>query len=344
MSSPILGKLLRREELGPREVGRLVDLLSDPMGPEAMRAALLVALTAKGETEEELICLARELRRRAVPFAPNGSRDALDLCGSGGAVRPSFNVSTVSAFVVAAAGQSVVKHGNRSARGHTGSSDLLEALGLPVVISRAYSAESFRRYRLGFLHAPLFHPSTRSVASTRKVLGIPTVFNRLGPLSNPAHVRYQLVGVADRAAALRTSRVLRRLGVRRGLSVTAEEGSDEFSPRSRSTVVRWDLKGTRTSSVRASDHLPADDRRGPWGPLPPHDAARETQRILAGAPGARRGAVLLTSGAALWTAGISTDLRDGVERARDALDSGGAETLLEEMQALARSRTWGPED
>jgi anthranilate phosphoribosyltransferase len=280
------------------------------------------------------------MRRRAVPFELPGRKTAIDLCGSGGARCRTFNISTVSAFAVAGAGQPVIKHGNRSARGPCGSSDLLEALGLPVTTSAEFARESFRREHLAFLHAPLFHPATRSVARARKILGIPTVFNMLGPLVNPAGVPFQVVGVDSPATALRMAEILPRLGVRRGLSMSSEEGADEFSPKRRTVGWAWIGSRRRRISVEPSQFLPPEDRRGSWGPLNPPQAAEETERILAGGGGARRGAVLLTSGAALWITGRAPNLRAGVDRARVSLDSGVAEKRLHALQMLASTRRW----
>ncbi len=205
MSRNLLEALLRREELSGREVDRLVGLLIDPARSDVERAALLVALRAKGESVGEIAAFARALRARATPFPGPRAAGAVDLCGSGGATRPSFNVGTVGAFVVRAAGVPVAKHGNRSARGAeggwAGSSDLLEALGLPFLSSREYATASFERERITFLHAPLYHPATRAVIPVRRALGVPTVFNWIGPLTNPAAVRYQLVGCPTPAIA-----------------------------------------------------------------------------------------------------------------------------------------------
>jgi len=333
---PTLARLLDPRELTPLEVRRTLDALLARRTTDAERASVLVGLTARGETEGELASFALEMRRRARPFPLAVGDRPVDLCGSGGAPRPSFNVSTVSAFVVAAAGASVVKHGNRSARGLCGSSDLLEALGLPVTTSTTFPRTTYRKFRLAFLHAPLFHPATRAVAAARKLLGIPTLFNRLGPLSNPARVPFQVVGVPNAPAAERAVAVLPRLGVRRGLAMTSTEGCDEFSPRARTTAFVWSDHRVRRLSVRPERYLPVEDRRGDWSSLPPPEAAAEAERVLAGGGGARRGSVLLTSGAALWVSGTAPTFRNGVERAREALDDGRAERLLGALRSLAR--------
>jgi anthranilate phosphoribosyltransferase len=335
----IASELLRLREprtLSAHDARRIFTTLLAPSVGETERTALLLALSLRAETTDELAAFARELRSRARPFRVPRSDGAIDLCGSGGARRASFNISTVSAFVVAGAGLPVVKHGNRSSRGPCGSSDLLRALGLPVETSLPFARASYSRFHVAFLHAPLYHPATRAVVSARRALGVPTIFNRLGPLSNPAGVSVQLVGVPDRADAPRIASALRRLGVRRGLAISSDEGCDEFSPRRVTRGVRWDLRGTHRVTVLPDRYLDSEERRGAWGALAPPEAADETERILAGGGGARRGAVLLTSGAALWVAGRAPTLAEGVQAAREALDLGRAEDLLEGLRGLAR--------
>lgn len=335
MTVAALPAVLDPRPLSAEDVRRVFTTLVDPGSTDVDRAALLVALASRPVRPKELAAFAREMRRRAEPF-PVPSRDRpVDLCGSGGARRPSFNVSTVSAFVVAAAGTPVVKHGNRSARGPCGSSDLLEALGLPVTRSVAFARESYRRHHLAFLHAPLFHPATRAVVPVRQRLGVPTIFNRLGPLSNPAHVPFQVVGVPDRTTAALVAAALGDLGVERGLAITSPEGCDEFSPRGVTVGFLAERRRSRPFRLDPSGVLEADERRGPWTALDPPAAAEEAERILAGGGGARRGSVLLTAAAALWVSGRATSLAAGVEPAREALDDGRAEALLGRLRDLA---------
>jgi anthranilate phosphoribosyltransferase len=334
VTASILRRLLEPVPLSPHDARATFDALLSPHSNDLERATILVALASRPTTALELAQFAHEMQRRAVPFqVPSGDRP-VDLCGSGGARTPSFNVSTVSAFVVSAAGVPVVKHGNRSSRGPCGSSDLLEALGLPVVESLPFARAAYRRMRLAFLHAPLFHPATRVVASARRAVGIPTLFNQLGPLSNPARVPFQLVGVADTQTAVRAVEVMAKLGRRRAMAVTSAEGCDEFSPKHETEAVVWNRGRFSHRTVLPDDLLTSDDRRGTWGALPPKEAAEEARRILAGGGGARRGSVLLTAGAALWVAGTVRRLGEGVERAREALDSGRAEEILGEMVEL----------
>ncbi len=336
MNRDLLLRLLRPGPLSAAEVRSTFDALLAMATEDADRAALLVALEARTLSAGELASFAKEMLRRARPFPlPPGDR-AMDLCGTGGAPRPSFNVSTASAFVVAAAGVPVVKHGNRSARGPCGSSDLLAALGLPVTTSTAFARATYRRHRLAFLHAPLYHPATAVVVPVRRRLGIPTIFNRLGPISNPARVRYHVTGARDLATARALADVLPRLGVVRGITMVSEDGTDEFSPRARTSVLRWGPEGqTSRTTLRPDTLLYASERRGPWGPLPPRESARETRRLLAGDGGSRLGSVLLTSGAALWLAARVGSLASGVEAARATVADGAPLRLLEALEAMA---------
>jgi anthranilate phosphoribosyltransferase len=344
MTRELLEPLVAGRDLTASQVRRLVARLVDPTANDVERAALLVALRGKGETLAEIQAFARELRRRSVPFPGPRADGAVDLCGSGGARTPSFNVGTVSAFVVRAAGVPVAKHGNRSARGavegYAGSSDLLEALGLPVMTSREFARQTYRRFRIAFLHAPLYHTATSAVMPVRRGLGIPTIFNQIGPLTNPGNVPFQVVGCAGPEAAERVAEILPRLGVRAGLAVAGDGGTDEFSPAGTSIAVVWSPGRRLRRRIRAVDLLDSEDRRGSWGPLPAPAAAEEAHRLLAGGGGARRGSILLTSAAALWVTGRARNLREGVLGARDAIDSGRAEALLQAVQALARERTW----
>jgi len=329
-----LRSILGRRPLGARSVRRIFDRLVAPGTEETDRVEILAALAARPPTVDELVHFAREMRRHARPFPVSPRDGAIDLCGSGGARVPSFNVSTVAAFVVRAAGMRVVKHGNRSRR-ICGSSDLLEALGLPVTTSRPFARATYRRLGIAFLHAPLYHPETAAVATARQRLGIPTVFNRLGPLSNPARLVRQVSGAADPAGAWETARALRALGVRAGVTMSSDDGCDEFSPSRPTTVVRWSARNVRRSRVRPADHLPPDDRRGDWSALPPPAARDEAERILAGGGGARRGSVLLTAGAALLVGGRVRTLDAGVRTAEVALDRGDAQDLLERLREVA---------
>ncbi len=342
MIADLLERLADPRPLSAAEADRALARLVAPALEEEARPALLLALSARRPEPAELAHLARALGARAHPFPVPASDRPVDLCGSGGAPRPSFNVSTVAAFVVAGAGVPVLKHGNRSARGRNGSSDLLVALGLPVDRSVAFARRCYARERLAFLHAPLFHPVLARLAAARRVLGVPTVLNRLGPLAHPAGVVAQVTGVPTPADTAPTAAALSALGVRRGVAMASEDGRDEFSPRHPTVALFWSGRTVRRRRIDPRRYLPADERGGSWSSLPPVEAAEEAERLLAGGGGARRGSVLLTAGAALWAAGVTSSFATGVAEAREALDAGGAERKLAALRAIAARAVGGP--
>jgi len=307
------------------------------------RIALLRQILRLPLTGARLHGWAELLRREMRPFPVPPEDRPIDLCGSGGARVPSFNVSTVSALVVASDRVPVVKHGNRSSRGLTGSTDLLEAWGLPVARSRSFGRETYRRYRIAFLHAPLFHPAVARVAAARRALGRRTVFNLMGPLLTPARPTYQLVGAPDIGSARVLVSALRLRGVERILGLSSLEGCDEISPQ-RPTALWWALGARRRpANLRPETLLEASERRGSWGPLRPRASARAAEAVLAGSPGARRGAVVLTSAAAFVLARRASNLEAGVARARELIDTGRPLELLHRLRELAARDDW-PEE
>jgi anthranilate phosphoribosyltransferase len=343
-TTEMLSKLERHQDLTEGEAAGLARELVEGHLPADRTAKLLVALAEKGETSDELVGFAKVLRERCLKFPGPREAGALDLCGTGGSRRPTFNISTVSAFVVAACGQPVAKHGNVSARGPCGSTDLLTALGLPSERSIRFAEESWRRERLTFLHAPLYHTATKAVASVRKQLGGRTIFNQLGPLTNPAEVKVQLVGAYSDDYARRAGPALSRLGVERALFVHAEGEMDEFSSLG-PTIVRA-FGGTIPSDgitilIDPDPMLHPEERKGDLSPRPPPQAAELALRVLEGkGDGAVRGAVLLTSAAALWASDEQMPLSGGVERARQAILSGAALAKLRALQELAQQEEW----
>ncbi len=335
MIADLLARLGDPRPLGAAEARRLWDRLTAPSASEAERAVLLYAVSVRRPAPAELAHLAGALRARGRPFRVPAADRPIDLCGSGGAPRASYNVSTVSAFVVAAAGVPVLKHGNRSARGRSGSSDLLLALGLPIDRRSAFARRCYDRERLAFLHAPLYHPVLARLAPARRAIGAPTVLNRLGPLAHPARPTAQVTGVPTPADTGPTADALRRLGVRRGVTMASADGCDEFSPHRTTQAVFWEGRSMRRQRIDPARFLTAEERSGSWSALPPAAAAEEAERIFDGGGGARRGSVLLTSGAALWAAGAVPTLADGVDRARTVLDGGGAAAKLAALRTIA---------
>ena len=295
-------------------------------------AGFLIALRRKGETTEELAGVARTMRSLAVRVE-TGRDDLLDTAGTGGG-RPTFNVSTTAALIAAGAGCAVAKHGNRSATGLCGSADVLEELGARIDLSPDQVADCIREAGFGFMFAPAHHQATRFVVPVRKELGVRTIFNFLGPLTNPAGATRQLIGVADPSYLDTIAGALVLLGVERALVVSSEDGLDEMSTAGRTQVVEvgaGDGAGApvRRYTVTADDvGLPpaaADELAGGT----PEQNAETTRRILAGEPGPRRDLAVLNAGAAIYVSGSADSLEEGVRAAEAAIDDGSASAALD---------------
>src|SRR4051812_29639427 len=279
---------------------------------EAQIAAFLIALRTKGETVDELAGLASTMRALATPV-PCERHDLVDTAGTGGG-RPTFNVSTTAALIAAGAGCALAKHGNRSATGLSGSADVLEALGARIDLDPSSVARCIDRAGFGFMFAPAHHGAMRWVVPVRKELAVRTVFNFLGPLTNPAGARRQLIGVSDPGMLERMAKALARLGVDRALVVSSEDGLDEMSTSGTTRV--YEVRSP--DEVRAYAITPADAglAASPPGAVAggtPEQNADTTRSILAGDPGAARDLALLNAGAAIYAAGRADDIAHGVE-------------------------------
>jgi anthranilate phosphoribosyltransferase len=323
-----LAKLVRGEHLGEDEASRAMELIMRDEATPSQIAGFVVALRVKGETVMEIAGLARTAMALATPVDLPDPATLLDVVGTGGDGSRSFNISTLSAIVAAACGARVAKHGNRAASSICGAADVLEALGIRIDLPPAGVAACVADAGIGFLFAPLFHPSFRFVAVPRRELGVRTVFNILGPLCNPAHAGCRALGVADAALAPMVADVLARLGVRRALVFNAE-GLDELHTGRPSLVIEL-LDGRRREyqldpaelGLRAAS---ADDLRGGE---PAHNAAI-ARAVLAGEKGPRRDIVLLNASAALRAAGLATAWREGIGLAAEAIDRGLAGEVLD---------------
>jgi anthranilate phosphoribosyltransferase len=301
-------------------------------------AAFLIALRTKGETVEELAGLAQTMRRLATPV-PVTRDDLLDTAGTGGG-RRTFNVSTTAALIAAAAGCVVAKHGNRSATGLSGSADVLEALGARIDLAPDAVARCIEELGFGFMFAPAHHQATRYVVPVRRGLGVRTIFNFLGPLTNPAGASRQVIGVSDPDYLETVAGALALLGTRHALLFTSEDGLDELSISAATHVL--EVAGERVHSYTLTPEE-ASLPRHPAEAIPGGDPAANAdtvRRIFAGEPGAARDLAVLNAGGAIYVGGAAATLPEGVRLAERALDSGATAELLERF--VARTRELAP--
>ena len=295
----------------------------------AQIAAFVVALRSRGETAEEIVGLVRTMRAYAGKV--EAGEDVLDTCGTGGDRAGTFNVSTAAALVCAGAGAKVAKHGNRAASSRCGSADVLEALGVKIDLPPAGVEECIAEAGIGFCFAPVFHPAMRHTATTRRELGVATVFNFLGPLTNPAGARFQALGVADPRMLELMVEALGRLGSKRVIAFHGHGGLDELATSGPSAVV--ELVG---GEIRRWTLDPGDFGLGP-APLDAisggsaDENAAAVRGVLGGETGARRDIVVLNAAAGLVAAGHATEMTSGMTRAAEAIDSGGATAALERL-------------
>ena len=337
----VLGRLLAGGDLSAEEAAlALGDVLSG-VASEAQIAAFVTALRMKGETVDELSGLVRAMLAHAEPLPLHG--DLVDTCGTGGDRSRSVNVSTMAALIVAGAGARVCKHGGRAASSAAGSADVLEALGVVIDLGPRGGAACVEEAGIGFCFAPRFHPAMRYAVPVRRALGVPTVFNFLGPLANPARASFQVVGVSDPAMAEKMLGVLMANGAARAMVVYGHDGLDELSTTGPSSVLEARAPGPgdppeiRRSTVEpASLGLAAatlDDLRG-------GDAAANAEavrRVLGGAKGAHRDIAVLTAAAALTVCGRVADLAEGVEQAAAVIDDGRAEAALDALVRVSKA-------
>jgi anthranilate phosphoribosyltransferase len=303
-------------------------------------AAFLVALRTKGETVDELAGLARTMRALATRV-DSGRDDLVDTAGTGGG-RPTFNVSTTAALIAAGAGCAVAKHGNRSATSLSGSADLLEALGARIDLGPHAVAACIREAGFGFMFAPAHHQATRFVVPVRKELGVRTIFNFLGPLTNPAGATRQLIGVSDPAYVETVAGALAHLGVARALVVSSQDGLDEMSTAGPTQVV--EVAAAADGGAPAFERYRLDATEMGLAPArledlaggTPAENADTTRRILAGEPGPRRDLAVLNAGGAIYVSGRVDTLEAGVHAAEAAVDDGSAAVALDRFVACTR--------
>jgi anthranilate phosphoribosyltransferase len=336
MFAPLLEKLHRREDLSSDEAAAAMEEIMDGRAQPAQIAGLLVALGMKGERPGEIVGLARTMRARATKLSRT-YHPVFDTCGTGGDRAHTFNVSTVAALVVAACGQRVAKHGNRSVSSRCGSADLFEALGVNITAPPAVIEQCLEEAGIAFFFAPTFHPSMRHAGPARKDLGIRTAFNLLGPLTNPAGAARQLVGVPRPELTELVARSLALLGSERAWVVHGADGLDEISTTGYTKVSECRDGAVNTFYVHPSDFkLPKAAPAALKGGEAAENAAI-ARRVLAGEPGAPRDIVLLNAGVSLLIAGIVETVSDGIARAAEALDRGHAAAVLERLVTVSQA-------
>ena len=329
-----IGKLVKCQSLTEAEAAAAFETIMHGDATPVQIAGFVIALRIKGETVEELTGFAKTARQMSTPINVEG--DLLDTCGTGGDGLATFNISTLAAIVAAASGARVAKHGNRAASSMCGSADVLEQLGVKIDLPPEGVARCIEGAGIGFLFAPIFHPSFRFAGVPRRELGVRTVFNVLGPLCNPAGARYQALGVADGALAGKMADVLMRLGVERAIVFHSEDGMDELSLSAPSHVIEID-GARREYQLDVSDlgleKAALVEVRGGG----PEENARIAREVLGGATGPRRDVVLLNASAALRAAGIAKDWKDGLGIAAEAIDSGRAGDVLQRWAKISQA-------
>ncbi len=332
-----IAKLVEGQDLSRVESEVVMNEIMDGAATPAQMAAFLTALRAKGETVEEITGCASVMRDKALAVRPQRV-DLVDTAGTGGDRAGSFNISTTAAFVIAGAGLGVAKHGNRAVSGQSGSADVLEALGVNLDLSPDQVAICIDQVGIGFLFAQKLHPAMKNVGPVRKELGIRTVFNILGPLTNPARTPAQIVGVYDARLTTTMANVLHALGVRSAFVFHSEDGLDELTTTGINRIARFDngtvyeeeLDARTLGLARAT----REDLRGGT----PVENAQITRAILFGQErGPKRDVVMLNAAAALVAGGKAHNLADGLERANAAIESGAALRALDGLLAHSRA-------
>ncbi len=329
--------LAASESLGEALAADVFGVVMRGEASPAQIGGLLMALRVKGETADELAGAARALRAAMVHVQVDAPH-LVDTAGTGGGAVTTFNISTGAALVAAGAGATVAKHGNRSYTSQCGSADVLEALGVSVGLDAGGAVRVLREAGIAFLFAPNFHPAMRHVAPVRKELGVTTLMNLLGPLANPAGVRRQVIGVADAPRGPLVAQALSRLGVEHALVVHGRIGMDEISPVGDTDV--WEVRDGEVVAwtLDPSDYgLAVRDVTTLRGAEPRANAVRLERLLADGVDPDGRAAVLLNAGAAVYVAGLEPSYREGIARARAALDSGAARDALGRLRRASPS-------
>jgi anthranilate phosphoribosyltransferase len=331
-----LARLLESRDLSRGQAREVMDEIMEGKATPAQIGGFLVALRLKGETADEIAGCAEAMRAHVLAVKPKRS-DLVDTAGTGGDGAGTFNISTAAALVAAAAGAAVAKHGNRAVSSASGSADVLEALGFQLELPAERIERSIDEFGFGFLFAPSHHPAMRHAAPVRKELAARTVFNVLGPLTNPAGARAQVVGVYEPELVETIATVLARLGSRRAFVVHGAGGIDELSPAGPNLVCEVSGGKVRRREIDPKEFGVPRCRPADLGGGSPAENADTIRDIFAGIKGAKREAVLLNAGGAIAAGGHARDLEEGYRIAAEALDSGAAGERLEALIAFSRA-------
>ena len=335
MITDVIQKLVERSDLTEQEARAVMEEIMTGQATDAQVAGFLTALRMKGETSTELIGFARVMREKAEPLWNGEVPAVLDTCGTGGDGSGTFNISTAAAFVAAGAGVKVAKHGNRSASSRCGSADVMEALGLDIQMPIDRLRRAITEVGFGFLFAPRFHSSTKHVVPARTQLKIRTVFNMLGPLSNPAAARYQVAGVSSMGIIEVVADALQGLGVDYAFVVHSTDGMDEISISAPTYVVELRRGEARRFSIKPEDFGIASS---PIAAILGGDAktnAAIIESVLKGERGPRRDVVLLNAAAAIVAGGVAGAFKEGIRAAEESIDSGTAFKKLRDLREFA---------
>lgn len=330
--------------LSREQAADVLSLIFSGEVPDVETTALITVLATRGEQAPELAGFVETMRARAVPLPLTSEErnELVDTCGTGGGGPVTFNISTGAALVAAAAGAKVAKHGNRAVTSRAGSADVLDELGVPTELGPDLAAACLRETGFMFLYAPLYHPAMKPIMPLRRALGFRTIFNLCGPLANPAGARSQVIGVLAPSRVLLVGRTLAALGARRAFVVHGSDGIDELTTTAESVVARVEeTEPGAEPTLKAARITPemAGLERSTLDQLTGGDAIENAAiliEILLGAKGPRRDIVLLNAAAALVAAGIAEDLKEGVARGAEAIDSGHAKAILEQLREFGR--------
>ncbi len=336
MIKPVLRKLLAKENLTQTEAMGAMDCIMSGNATQSQIGGFLTALGYKGETTEEIIGFAKAMREKAAKVE-HSLPYCIDTCGTGGDGAKTFNISTAAAFVAAAAGAKIAKHGNRAMSSNSGSADVLEALGVIIDLTAAQVGKCLEEVGIGFMFAQLFHQSMRHAAGVRKELGVRTVFNILGPLTNPAGAKGQLLGIFDGNLTGTIVEALRGLGTERAMVVHGCDGLDEITTTGPTKIA--ELKDGRITEYYL-DALDLGIPRAASKDISGGDAAYNAgliRSILSGKPGAGRDIVLVNAAAALYVAKQADTLQEGIVTAARVIDNGKAAAKLDELCAFSKA-------